>query len=886
MISFFQSAFAWAGLAAATGPVIIHLLNRRRYRVVEWAAMDFLREALQRNRKILQLRDLILLALRTLCILLFGLALARPFWQHQAGTLEGRGAVHAVVILDNSRSMGFTRLDGTLLDEARQKTEEFLTQLPTGSRISIVPLCGPKSEFTLEPFRSLDDARDALRKIRVVDREGTAGQAADLALDACQLAPDLPAKRVVFLGDQQEENWPRGQLDQLQKLPEMQIVQIGAGTVENAWIEEFRLQDGIADIETPTAFHAVVAYEGSAPKANVQISLEVDGSSDVVRNIDLEPGQRREVSFPYRFSVPVEQGRATFVKASVKLHEDTLPGDRLSSDNQRFAVVPVVSSLPVVFIDQLGEKENTSRGEYGESFHLRQWLSPVTSRGDTQRQLVQIRHTTIENLNKPMLQDARLVVISGIASPGSSVPLLREYVQQGGQIVITAGAQFDPKAWTNSAWLEGAGILPAPLQAELAGKTPEESAGQLAPFQLAENSLGDYYFHLENVSQDELTDLYQTPIFFKVAVPDLSAPVLESFHKSEAVRLASEFEFLRDYSKRKIEWARQEAQGALSGSAQQEKQNAEARQLELRPQWLTWTSPQPDFDIEKPVAEMVKGEEPAALGRFTDEHSTPVFVKRRIGKGKVVFFSSGVFSDWNDLPKRDAIVVFDRIFRSMLEDTFPRRTIPAVEQFTVPVDSADRHVNYTLTRPGQTAEALTVGAVDGANYGLAVRELVDAGNYLVAATRIPDASDVDATPIPLWEVPIAVNGPTRESNLRSIDAPELRKRLGNANYRWIERDEPISLEGAQISFQNLWKWLIWAVLLGMLLELIILAWPNRKRVPVSGTPGASSGGSNSLTGNLTGSPLASQAVGMERGTNQVSASVNAPSATTLNGGKR
>src|SRR5436189_6355001 len=94
--------FAVAGAIFAAGPVIIHLLNRRRFRVVEWAAMDFLREALQRNRKMLQLRDLILLALRTTVILLFALALARPYWQHQAGSLGKRGAVHAVMILDNS----------------------------------------------------------------------------------------------------------------------------------------------------------------------------------------------------------------------------------------------------------------------------------------------------------------------------------------------------------------------------------------------------------------------------------------------------------------------------------------------------------------------------------------------------------------------------------------------------------------------------------------------------------------------------------------------------------------------------------------------------------------------------------------------------------------
>ena len=69
--------FALAGLIAAAGPLLIHLLSRQRQQVVEWGAMDFLREAVFRNRRIMQLRDLLLLALRTLCILAFGAAMAR-----------------------------------------------------------------------------------------------------------------------------------------------------------------------------------------------------------------------------------------------------------------------------------------------------------------------------------------------------------------------------------------------------------------------------------------------------------------------------------------------------------------------------------------------------------------------------------------------------------------------------------------------------------------------------------------------------------------------------------------------------------------------------------------------------------------------------------------
>src|SRR5687767_13849250 len=123
---FFTPAFAIAGLLAAAGPVIIHLLNRRRYRTVQWAAMDFLREAMQRNRRTLQLRDLLLLALRTLCVLLFGLAMARPYFNRSDAGIDPDQPVHAVLVVDNSLSMAYARLDGTLLDEARTRAGEFI----------------------------------------------------------------------------------------------------------------------------------------------------------------------------------------------------------------------------------------------------------------------------------------------------------------------------------------------------------------------------------------------------------------------------------------------------------------------------------------------------------------------------------------------------------------------------------------------------------------------------------------------------------------------------------------------------------------------------------------------------------------------------------------
>src|SRR5215468_2203840 len=76
--AFISPAFFAAGILLASIPVIIHILNRRRFKTVNWAAMEFLLRALRKNRRRLRFEQWLLLAVRCLVLFLLGLALARP----------------------------------------------------------------------------------------------------------------------------------------------------------------------------------------------------------------------------------------------------------------------------------------------------------------------------------------------------------------------------------------------------------------------------------------------------------------------------------------------------------------------------------------------------------------------------------------------------------------------------------------------------------------------------------------------------------------------------------------------------------------------------------------------------------------------------------------
>src|SRR5215218_8201684 len=74
---FIAPALFAAGAAATSIPIIIHLLNKRKFRIIVWAAMDFLLAAQRRNARRLKFQRWLLLAVRCLALLVLAAAVGQ-----------------------------------------------------------------------------------------------------------------------------------------------------------------------------------------------------------------------------------------------------------------------------------------------------------------------------------------------------------------------------------------------------------------------------------------------------------------------------------------------------------------------------------------------------------------------------------------------------------------------------------------------------------------------------------------------------------------------------------------------------------------------------------------------------------------------------------------
>src|SRR6187200_3235340 len=120
------------GLVALAIPPIVHMLNRRRFDVVDWAAMQFLLTS-ERTRKKIFLEQFLLMLLRMGLILLLVLGVASPWlrlpWLAKIAPRPNRDVV---IVLDGSFSMGYLKDGRTPHDAAKEWGIDFVNQLQAG----------------------------------------------------------------------------------------------------------------------------------------------------------------------------------------------------------------------------------------------------------------------------------------------------------------------------------------------------------------------------------------------------------------------------------------------------------------------------------------------------------------------------------------------------------------------------------------------------------------------------------------------------------------------------------------------------------------------------------------------------------------------------------
>lgn len=218
-------ALLGVGIAAASAPILIHLLSRRRVRKLEWAAMHWLLAAMKRHQRRLRLENWLILLLRVAALVILGLALARPVLTDSALASLVTGKRSIYLVLDNSYSTE-AKLDArSVFERIKHEADLVLKSIGPDDAISVVVTNDPDDAATngLDPHvllgRALgteraSSARETLSALRT--RHAVAGWAKTLEMVRGQMTEGDFNHQVIIVTDLQARDWLQASRDVLE----------------------------------------------------------------------------------------------------------------------------------------------------------------------------------------------------------------------------------------------------------------------------------------------------------------------------------------------------------------------------------------------------------------------------------------------------------------------------------------------------------------------------------------------------------------------------------------------------------------------------------------------------------------------------------------------
>ncbi len=489
-ISAINPALLWGALAVAS-PIIIHLLSKRKFRIVEWAAMDFLIEAEKRNRRRVRLEQLILLLLRCLAILLIAFLVARPFFQSQglASALLADASFERVILLDDSPSMQLQSEGKITFDETKKGLAAFLRDLSRERpRDTVTIRLTSRPDAPIVSGRNLtsDGVEEIVQAIENVTASDLPANLGKALLEVEQSFEDRSGavNRVVYLvTDFRKRDWGAspaapgaegtgaeapvpdadvpGIIKRLaSRASEFILLDIGAEVTENLSVVDIRSVNKalVRGIESEFTVH--VRNTGTATLTDVDVTFAAGEALELKSRIDsIAAGE--EIAVPFRFKF--EETGSVPITASIG-------ADPLAPDNTRQFAARVRDGVQVLLVNG----DPSSDFEHSEVYFLKQALRP-RGLGLLGFTIEEVTESQFEGLDISRFQ---VIFISNLYRVSEDrQAALDKWVKAGGGLIIHLGDQVDEEIYNLQLYKEGAGLLPARLEGMRGDETERNWVG-------------------------------------------------------------------------------------------------------------------------------------------------------------------------------------------------------------------------------------------------------------------------------------------------------------------------------------------------------------------------------------------------------------------------
>ncbi|MBI3189410.1 MAG: BatA domain-containing protein, partial [Ignavibacteriales bacterium] len=415
------------GTLAAAIPVILHLLNLRKLRTIEFSTLRFLKELQQTKIRKLKIRQLLLLIIRTLLVLLLVLAFARPALRGTLlGTIGGNAHSSVVFIIDDSFSMSASDERGDLLKQSKENISKLIDLLNEGDEVFLLKL-SDLPEATIAP------ATHDFRSLRKIISEISVSNVTRPLQDALRLSSKLLSesknanKEIYIISDMQQTLFTEQLAAQNQTAPllfdtnvKFFLVNLGTGAPSNVAIDSVEIKTKIVEKEKPVNLYTSIRNFSNNTQQNYVVSVFLEGVRVAQNSVRLDPWGSASLEFSI---TPKKTG---FIKGFVELEHDAV-----EQDNRRYFTLHVPEKITIAVVSQ---------SPSDSKFPMLALRSGGSQDNET---LFDIKQTTQKDFQFLDLNKLDVIVLSfpdGLSL--SNVDKIKNFVASGGGLVLFPSSNY------------------------------------------------------------------------------------------------------------------------------------------------------------------------------------------------------------------------------------------------------------------------------------------------------------------------------------------------------------------------------------------------------------------------------------------------------------
>jgi len=422
-----------AGAAAAVIPLIVHLVHRRRPRSDLLGTLKFLQKSLRAARRRMRLRHLLVLLLRIGAVLAVVATLSRPAWQGALFFRAGSAPVTAVVVLDNSPSMAYSRGGVSRINEARRIACMAVGSLPPGSKAALVVTgLGPRGEALDREFTFNTNSLCAeIARVEISAFGGTCSEGVSRAWalleEETSADEGFGGNEVYVLSDLAENAWPALSLPAPPEKTRTFIVDVGGGENEN-----FRVTHAAGSWRGAPDPHVELeaAFEGADLAAARLVEVHLAGAKRAERILEVPAG----ASVKSAFDVSLLQPSDAPLQGWVALAD----ADPLRVDNSFYLTVPPRREIRCTILTD-------SPGARTPAFFVANALEPPALEGRT---AVSLSVIGPDELDGEDLSQTDCLVLAGLAGlSGAGWHEVQRFLENGGGVLLFLGGECRPASY-------------------------------------------------------------------------------------------------------------------------------------------------------------------------------------------------------------------------------------------------------------------------------------------------------------------------------------------------------------------------------------------------------------------------------------------------------